>query len=138
MIKPNEIGRITTCTIDQNILTTSTFIDASAMNHVKNGVSNGATTVDTQVMPTDNARSPFAKYVITLDAVPPGQHPTSITPIANSCGNLKIIVNSHAIEGMTINCARHPITTSFGRLKTILKSDSFNVNPMPNMTAPSM
>lgn len=57
---------------------TSTF--CPAYNKVSKGVAKGASTVDTEVMPTDKATSPLAKYVITFDEVPPGQVPTSITP----------------------------------------------------------
>ena len=36
--------------------------------------------------------------------------------------------------GIIVNCARQPIKMSFGLVKTSLKSSSFNVRPMPNIT----
>ena len=36
-----------------------------------------------------------------------------------------------------MNCATAPMMTSFGLLKTSVKSDGFKVSPMPNMTIPS-
>ena len=89
------------------------------------------------VKPTDKGKSPPARYVMTLEDVPPGQHPTSITPIANSGGRLKSLARHQARLGMIVNCAIHPMIISRGRLKTILKSLMFIVRPIPNMTIPS-
>ena len=38
---------------------------------------------------------------------------------------------------MMVNCATQPMMTSFGRLKTILKSSNLSAMPMPNMMTPS-
>ena len=74
-----------------------------ARSHVIIGVRKGASRVDVAVIPTDRARSPFARYVITLDAVPPGQQPTRITPSAKSSGIWNRRVRSHAVIGMMVN-----------------------------------
>ena len=47
---------------------------------MKIGVNTGANKVDTVVADTDNGTLPFAKNVITLDAVPPGAAPNKINP----------------------------------------------------------
>lgn len=35
-----------------------------------------------------------------------------------------------------MNCAKHPVMTSLGRVKTSLKSAGFSVSPIPNITIP--
>ena len=74
---------------------------------------------------------------MTLEAVPPGQQPTSTTPSAKSGGKLNIRVSSQAVPGMMVNCAMLPIITSLGRVNTTLKSSGLSVSPMPNITSPS-
>ena len=74
---------------------------------------------------------------MTLEAVPPGQHPTSMTPMASSGGRWNAFAKSQARAGMTMNCARQPMMTSLGRLNTTLKSLGLSVRPMPNITSPS-
>jgi len=59
---------------------------ADASNQISAGVSSGAMRVVTAAMATDNARSPRASQVMTLDEVPLGQQPTRITPTAISGG----------------------------------------------------
>ena len=75
---------------------------------------------------------------MTFDAVPPGQQPTRMTPRARSGGKAKTFVSSHAMRGITVNCARQPVSTSLGRLKTMRKSEGESVRPMPNMISPSI
>jgi hypothetical protein len=115
----------------------STFTMVPAISHTKNGVNSGASKVEVAVIPTERARSPFARKVMTFEAVPPGQQPTNITPIANSLGKANAWVSTHASNGMTVNCVRQPIRISFGLLSTILKSWGEIVIPMPNMMTPS-
>ena len=117
-------------------MSTSTNVPAS--NQHTTGVSRGASNVDTAVIPTDNAKSPFARYVITFDAVPPGQQPTNITPTAISWGKLKIFVSKNANNGIMVNWAMQPIMTFFGRENTILKSLGFNVMPIHNIMMPNI
>ena len=86
------------------------------------------------VMPTDSAVSPPDKYVMTLLDVPPGQVPTRTTPTSSSSLRPKILPRPKARSGMITNCATQPVITSRGCLKTTVKSESFIVRPMPNMT----
>lgn len=39
---------------------------------------------------------------------------------------------------MTMNCANSPMKMSLGRISTGLKSLALSVNPMPNITTPSI
>ena len=48
------------------------------------GVKIGEITVDTAVRDTESAKSPFARNVITSDAVPPGTVPTRTSPTVNA------------------------------------------------------
>ena len=75
---------------------------------------------------------------MTLDAVPPGQQPTRMTPNANSFGSAKAHTSNHANRGMIVNCAKQPMRISNGLRSTIRKSDGERVSPMPNMMTPSM
>lgn len=75
---------------------------------------------------------------MTFEAVPPGQQPTSMTPNARSAGRPNNFASNHASKGITVNCARQPVSTSFGRLNTTRKSDGLSVKPMPNMINPSI
>lgn len=88
------------------------------------------------VIPTESATSPPAIYVMTLLAVPPGQHPTRITPSARSVGSCISLHKPHATTGMIVYCATNPITISLGLEKTRLKSSILMVSPMPNMATP--
>lgn len=49
----------------------------------------GATSVETDVIVTDSATSPRARYETTFEDVPPGAQPTRITPAAISGGNVR-------------------------------------------------
>jgi len=73
---------------------------------------------------------------MTLEAVPPGQQPTRMTPMANSSLKPKICDNRKAVNGMMMNCDRLPMMMSFGRVKTTLKSCGSRVRPIPNITRP--
>ena len=59
-----------------------------------------------------------------------------MTPMARAGSSLKILVNANASSGITVNCARHPTSTSLGRLNTTLKSSALRVKPMPNIITP--
>ena len=76
----------------------------------------------------------YAEALMTFDEVPPGQVPTSITPTASSAGRLKTLISTKAKNGITANWATTPTKTSLGRVNTTLKSSSFKVRPMPNIT----
>ena len=60
-----------------------------AKRYMSAGVTKGARSVVQDVIVTESATSPRAKKVITFEAVPPGQQPTSITPTASSGGSEK-------------------------------------------------
>ena len=101
------------------------------------GVTSGARMVVQLVMVTDRAVSPRARKVITLEAVPPGQQPTRMTPMAMSGGSPITLHRMNATVGMMTNCATMPMSTSTGWERTSLKSLTESVRPMPNMTMPS-
>ena len=81
----------------------------------------------------DNATSPSANFVITLDVTPPGAAAMIITPIAISGGVFKIKINMYATIGRIINWEIKPTIKSFGDLNTLPKSSSFNPRPKPNI-----
>ena len=118
------------------MVSTSTIMPA--ISHTSSGVRRGASSVEIAVMPTERARSPFAKYVITLEAVPHGLHPTRMIPRANSFGNTNMQVNTHASKGITVYWAKHPIKIFLGRLNTMRKSCNERVKPIPNIITPNI
>src|SRR3990167_11294830 len=134
---PSTIGNSTTCRIDQNNSMNDTGSQAEASSQISAGVSSGARRVVTAAIATDNARSPRASQVITLDDVPLGQQPTRITPTAISAGKWNAWHSNHATPGMITKCATTPNATRQGWRATSAKSSSFKVNPMPNITRPS-
>ena len=69
-------------------------------------------------------------------AVPPGQHPTRITPTARSVGRPSSTDSAHAARGMMLYWEIQPMMISLGRVNTTLKSSALMVRPMPNMAAP--
>ena len=73
------------------------------MKEINNGVNIIDSKVEVSVLITDKATFPLHKYVITLDAVPPGQHPKIIIPSAISLFSPKILVNKKAVIGITTN-----------------------------------
>jgi hypothetical protein len=95
------------------------------------------TIVEQDVMVTDNATSPFARYVMTFDAVPPGQEPTRINPAAIAGGSSKTFAMATAINGIIRNCATKPTAIGYGCSATRLKSAKIKAVPMPNMITPS-
>ena len=124
--------------MDFIIATREMSTHAPANTQVRNGVTSGAKSVVVIVMATDSATSPFARYVITFDAVPPGQVPTSTTPMAISGGSAKSLTSAQAISGINVNCASAPTPTSHGRFASMWKSSNRSVIPMPNITTPSI
>ena len=59
---------------------------APAYNTTNKGVKIGANNVETVVADTDNGTLPFARNVITLEAVPPGHALNKMNPIPISEG----------------------------------------------------
>ena len=99
-----------------------TLTHVPASRYTNAGVKRGASNVEVIVIPTDRGTSPFAIWVITLLAVPPGQQPTSITPSAKSGSNLNTTASSQAKTGMMVYCARHPSNISLGLVKILIES----------------
>src|SRR5699024_2624001 len=86
-IIPSAIGTSTIWIIEKNIAENDTGSQALASSSVNAGVTIGARRVVTDVAVTDKAMFPFARKVITLLDVPPGEQTTRITPIAISGGS---------------------------------------------------
>jgi hypothetical protein len=97
------------------------------------GVMKDARKVDAAVNTTLNATFAFPKYVTTLLAVPPGQHPTNIKPTATEgcTGNTLPIRNPR--KGMMVYCKATPNAICLGSLTALKKSSTSKVKPMPNM-----
>ncbi|OKN71614.1 hypothetical protein AM469_006488 [Pseudomonas aeruginosa] len=131
------MGTSTTWRIDRNIAANDTGSQAEASSQTSAGVTSGASRVVTEVIATDRATSPRDSQVITLEAVPPGQQPTRITPTAISAGNCNRRQSSQARPGMMTNWASTPISTRMWCRATSRKSSPLSVRPMPNITRPS-
>ena len=108
------------------------------MRYVRSGVIMGDSSVETVVMVTERARSPLLINVITLEAVPPGQVPTSTTPTVRAGSRLKARESRYARKGMMAYWATAPKNTSRGRCRIRRKSFSSMVVPMPNIMIPSI
>jgi hypothetical protein len=72
---------------------------------VISGVNMGEITVETAVKETDNATSPFARKVMTSDAVPPGTVPTRMSPAVKAVSRENALARVKAIRGIMIYCA---------------------------------
>ena len=100
------------------------------------GVRIGEITVETAVRDTDNAKSPFARKVMTSDAVPPGTVPTSTRPTVNASFKENKLAMVKANKGIIKYWAETPSNISLGLLNTFTKCSIFNVVPMPNRITP--
>ena len=69
----------------------------------------------------DNATSPFANFVRTLDVTPPGAAAIIMTPKASSAGVLKININKKAITGSKTIWVNIPIKKILGFFITLIK-----------------
>ena len=130
------IGTNTIFTIDINIGTNWISIEdvAPAYNTTNKGVKIGANNVDTVVADTDNGTLPFARNVITLDAVPPGQAPNKIKPIPISGGKLNNIATKKPAKGIHKNWITDTRITFIGCLNTSRNTCAVKVKPIANMT----
>ena len=111
----------------------STGVSSPASNNMMIGVTMGEITVDTEVIATDSATSPLAKYATTLDVVPPGTDPSISKPIASMGLSPSSLATATAPSGMMTNCVTTPTKIGKGRRITCLKSGSVNVSPMHSM-----
>ena len=98
-----------------------------------NGVITRAAIVEKAVRLTESATLPFAKEVIKLEILPPGQAATSIIPNAMlGVGSINTI-NIYVKNGRTINCENMPTNAGFGVLDSLLKSSTFSPSATPNI-----
>ena len=103
---------------------------------MRNGVISGAASVETVVIPTENATSPLHRKLMMFEDTPPGQHPTSISPTPTSRGRPSTRTSVHAMSGMKVNCASAPTTMSSGRDARMRKSSLLSVIPIVSMITP--
>lgn len=87
------------------------------------------------VISTLKATSAPAMRVTKLLAVPPGAHPTKMSPADNSGLNFKAREIVYAMVGIMENCAKKPTSTSVGDFPILLKSLSVKVMPMVSIVA---
>mmetsp|Transcript_6501 Transcript_6501/g.21913 ORF Transcript_6501/g.21913 Transcript_6501/m.21913 type:complete len:277 (+) Transcript_6501:412-1242(+) len=131
---PAMIGNSTTLHVLKNKPTPSTPITVPANCLVSVGVITVAMSVLTVVNTTLKGTLAPAKYVTTLDAVPPGQHPTKINPAASDAAspkNVRAIKN--ASVGITVYCNATPMPIFHGAAKILTKSAFSNVMPIPSI-----
>lgn len=115
----------------------STSISLPERLLVNRGVITMAAMVDRAVMLTDSAKLDRDKNTITLEAVPPGQLATKISPTAKKGGKSKALAKSQPIKGMTVNCNNKPVKTHLGVWVTRRKSCHRNVKPIPSIMPPN-
>jgi hypothetical protein len=84
-------------------------------------------------MVTDSATLPRARYVMTLDEMPPGLAPRRIMPRASSAGRPRVREIAQPSKGMVVNCRIAPTKTPLGICRMRTKSPVVSVAPMPNM-----
>jgi hypothetical protein len=138
---PKSTGRVTTINIFIVIfnieisLVISTPIKFAELNII-NGTIKIANKLTTAVKQTDNATSPFANLVKTLEVTPPGAAAITITPIAISIGIGMIEISPKAIMGSRITCDKNPTIKSLGVFITLKKSLGVKPRPMPNIIIP--
>ncbi len=94
----------------------------------------GEITVETAVNETDNATSPFARKVMTSDAVPPGTVPTRISPTVKAVSRENALARVNAIIGIMMYWAEIPTAIALGFLNTLMKSSNFSVVPIVKST----
>ena len=134
---PRATGRSTTCNTVKKRAQPSTGTYWLANNSVSRGVSPTARSVLVVVITTDRATSPRPINATTLLAVPPGQHPTRISPTAKGVGRSNTEAMPAASAGITMNWATTPITKGRGRRPTRTKSAGVSPSPIPSMITPS-
>tara|TARA_B110000967_G_scaffold163460_1_gene170369 strand:+ start:94 stop:567 length:474 start_codon:yes stop_codon:yes gene_type:complete len=135
---PKITGTVTT----KNILTAMDAIEISllisipiksAELNIINGTIKIANKLTTAVKLTDNATSPLANLVKTLEVTPPGAAAITITPIAISIGIGIIKISPKAIMGNKITCDKNPTIKSLGVFITLVKSFVVKPSPKPNI-----
>eukprot|EP00241_Pyramimonas_parkeae_P022026 CAMPEP_0114308752 /NCGR_PEP_ID=MMETSP0059-20121206/18241_1 /TAXON_ID=36894 /ORGANISM="Pyramimonas parkeae, Strain CCMP726" /LENGTH=232 /DNA_ID=CAMNT_0001432445 /DNA_START=823 /DNA_END=1522 /DNA_ORIENTATION=+ len=97
------------------------------------GVITVANSVEQLVSTTERVTLPLATCVTTLDAAPPGQHATRISPTATAGGRLASRATANPTKGMTVYCSATPATTAPGLDMASEKSLRVSVKPMDIM-----
>ena len=131
--RPPMTGSSTVWTRDTAIPQPSTSVRVSASSSIRAGVMIGEIRVDTLVIATDRATSPFDRKVITLEEVPPGTEPSISRPTASAGFRSSTQATKIARSGMITNWATTPMMTGTGRFAIILKSGMVSVSPIANM-----
>ena len=101
--RPKKTGKKTIKKDDLINAITSMFIFLLDKKKISIGVKNTETIVEKKVQTIDSATFPLHKYVIKLEAVPPGQQPKIIIPRASSGGILNVFTNTNAVTGIIVN-----------------------------------
>ena len=101
--RPKKTGKKTIKKDDLINAITSMFIFLLDNKKISIGVKNTETIVEKKVQTIDSATFPLHKYVIKLEAVPPGQQPKIIIPRASSEGILNVFTNTKAVTGIIVN-----------------------------------
>ena len=104
---------------------------------MRSGVVSGASRVDSEVMPTENATSPLQRKLMMFEETPPGLQPTRMSPTAISFGKFRRCVSPSATSGMIENCDSEPMAMSMGCETRTLKSSFVSVMPIVSMMMPS-
>eukprot|EP00241_Pyramimonas_parkeae_P023633 CAMPEP_0114288474 /NCGR_PEP_ID=MMETSP0059-20121206/6830_1 /TAXON_ID=36894 /ORGANISM="Pyramimonas parkeae, Strain CCMP726" /LENGTH=264 /DNA_ID=CAMNT_0001409623 /DNA_START=382 /DNA_END=1172 /DNA_ORIENTATION=+ len=94
------------------------------------GVMSTEASVEHVVSTTESATLPLATCVTTLDAAPPGQQDTSMSPAATDVSSPSSLATLHPIKGMTVYCRPTPASTAPGILHVSTKSWRVSVKPM--------
>ena len=127
---------MTTCTVSSSRSPVGTSTRRPASAAVRAGVIRTASSVDTAVIVTDSATSARARNAMTLEAVPPGQQETRISPAASGAGRSKRVASPHPRAGINVYWSTTPGSTS-RRLRAIRrKSSKPSVRPMLSMMTP--
>ena len=101
--RPKKTGKKTIKNDDFINAITSMFMFLLDNKKINMGVKNTETIVEKKVQTIDKATFPLHKYVIKLEAVPPGQQPKIIIPRARSEGILKVFTKTKAVTGIIVN-----------------------------------
>ena len=101
------------------------------------GVATTAPRVLAVVIATLSATSAFAKNVTMLEAVPPGQAPSTHSPTEKSRGNASAREMKKARAGMIVNWRANPAKIRRGVANTREISAKEMVTPMPSMVTAS-
>ena len=134
--RPKKTGKKTIKNNDLINGITSMFIFLLDNKKISIGVKNTETIVEKKVQTIDSATFPLHKYVIKLEAVPPGQQPKIIIPRASSEGILNAFTNTKAVTGIIVNWRKVTKKNKEGFLSIFLKSINSNVIPIKNITRP--